>query len=337
MEGRKMKKLLAILLAICCVLSLAACGSKTEEAPKTDAPADDATVYNVGIVQLVQHAALDAATKGFRDALVEAFGEDGVNFDEQNASGDSALCSTISTGFVTNEVDLIMANATPAVLAAIAATDTIPVLGTSVTDYGTALGYDLTNGATGINLSGTSDGVPAQAYVDCLLEVVPDAKNVSIVYCSAEPNSVKQADDFIAAMAATKADVVCTVYTFADSNDMQAVVTSAAEGADAFYIPTDNTAAANMNIVRNITEPANLVVVAGEEGMCAAGGAVTVSISYYNIGHVAGEMAAKILAEGADVSTMAIGYDNAPVKKFNAEYCTAIGLEVPAAYEAIEG
>lgn len=315
-----MKKIIAMMLAVLMLVSLAACG----------APA--AKVYNVGICQLVQHPALDAATQGFRDALTEKLG-DKVVFDEQNAQGDSATCSTIATGFVANKYDLIMANATPALLAAVSATDTIPVLGTSVTDYASAL--DVTpdaNGALGMNASGTSDGVPAQLYVDCMLELVPNVKNVSIIYCSAEPNSVLQADQFIAAMGDKAA---CSVYTFADSNDIQAVVTSAIEGADAVYIPTDNTAASNMTIVAGVCEPAGIPVICGEEGMCSGGGLATVSISYYDIGHVCGEMAYEILVNGADVAKMPVGYSANPVKKYNADYAAAINFQMPEGYEVI--
>lgn len=324
-----MKKLLSVLLVALMALTLVGCSSgKTEDTPA----ADEEKVLKVGVIQLLEHAALDAATKGFVDVL-EA---NGIKVDVQNAQGEPAVCSTIANGFVTDEYDLIMGNATPALLAARNVTDTIPVLGTSVTDYASALEIELVNGATGINVSGTSDGVPAQAYVDCLLEVVPGAKKVAVVYCSAEPNSVKQADDFKAAMAATRSDIEVNVVTFDDSNDMQAKVTAAVEGVDALYIPTDNTAASNMGIVSNVCEPLNIPVICGEEGMCAAGGTATVSISYYNIGKVCGEMAVEIL-NGADVSKMAIGYDNAPVKKYNAANVAAIGATIPAEYEAIQG
>ena len=319
-----MKKILALALALVMVMSM------TAIAPT--AQADDAS-YTIGICQLVQHAALDAATQGFRDALTEKLG-DKVTFDEQNAQGDSATCSTIVTGFVANEYDLIMANATPALLAAVSATDTIPVLGTSVTDYFSALQMDATeDGATGMNVSGTSDGVPAQLYADCLMELVPEAKTVAILYCSAEPNSVVQADQFIACM--DELGVATTVNTFTDSNDIQAVVTAAIEGADAVYIPTDNTAASNMTIVSNICTPAGIRVICGGEGMCGSGGLATVSISYYDIGYVCGEMAYEILVDGADVSTMPIGYAANPVKKYNADVAEAIGFELPEGYEPI--
>lgn len=320
-----MKKIVALVLAAAMMLGVgSAVTAKAEE--KT---------YTVGICQLVQHAALDAATQGFMDALTEKLG-DNVKFDLQNAQGETTMCSTIVTGFVANEYDLIMANATPALLAAVAATDTIPILGTSVTDYGTALAIDGMDAAkgTGINVSGTSDGVPAQLYADTVLELVPDAKNVAVLYCSAEPNSVLQADQFIACM--DEKGVKTTVYTFTDSNDIQAVVTTAVEGADAMYIPTDNTAASNMTIVSNVCGGVNLPVICGEEGMCGAGGLATVSISYYDIGHVCGEMAYDILVNGADVSTMPIGYAASPAKKYNADYAATIGFEMPEGYEAIE-
>lgn len=321
-----MKKLIAMVLAAVMVLAMASAApaAKAEEAS-----------YTVGICQLVQHAALDAATQGFKDALTEKLG-DKVTFDEQNAQGEPATCSTIVTGFVANEYDLIMANATPALLAAVSATDTIPILGTSVTDYATALAIDDMDAAvgTGINVSGTSDGVPAQLYADTVMELVPEAKKVAIVYCSAEPNSVLQADQFIACM--DELGVATEVFTFADSNDIQAVVTAAIEGADAMYIPTDNTAASNMTIVSNICAPAGVPLICGEEGMCGAGGLATVSISYYDIGYVCGEMAYEILVNGADVSAMPIGYAASPEKKYNADYAEAIGFEMPEGYLAIE-
>lgn len=320
-----MKKIIALVLAAVLVLGMAsAVTAKAEE--KT---------YTVGICQLVQHAALDAATEGFMDALTEKLG-DNVKFDLQNAQGESTTCSTIVTGFVANEYDLIMANATPALLAAVSATDTIPILGTSVTDYATALAIDDMDASvgTGINVSGTSDGVPAQMYADTVMELVPEVKSVAVLYCSAEPNSVLQADQFIACMDELGVDT--TVYTFTDSNDIQAVVTSAVEDADAMYIPTDNTAASNMTIISNVCTAAGLPVICGEEGMCAAGGLATVSISYYDIGHVCGEMAYDILVNGADVSTMPIGYAASPAKKYNPDFADAIGFEMPEGYEAIE-
>ena len=316
-----MKKILALLLACCMLL---ACMS-VSLADKT---------YTIGILQLMQHNALDAATKGFRDALTERLG-DAVKFDEQNAQGDTAQCATIATGFVANQYDLIMANATPALQACMNATDTIPVLGTSVTDYATALSMDSVAGGTGFNVSGTSDGVSAQLYADCVMELVPDAKKVGVFYCSAEPNSVVQADNFIAAISAY--GVETEVATFSDSNDMQIVLSGLVEGGlDALYIPTDNTAASNMTIVANICEPAKLPVICGEENMMSVGGLATVSITYYDIGYAAGEMAYEILVEGADITTMEIRYSEKAVKEYNPAFAEAIGFTVPEGYAAYE-
>ena len=345
-----MKKLLAILLAAMMLLSLCACGGSgttattdtdTQGADTQGADADtgdyeeeDLTGYfTVGICQQLQHEALDKATQGFKDAITEALGE-AVNFDEQNAQNESAICSTIVTGFVANNYDLIMCNGTTALQAAVAATDTIPILGTSITDYATALNmeFDISEG-TGINVSGSSDGVPGQLYADLVVELLPEAKKVSVLYCSAEANSVVQADDFIASAEAL--GLTCTVYTFADSNDMQAVVTAAVEDCDALYIPTDNTAASNMTIVDNICRPANIPVICGEENMCGLGGLATVTIDYYNVGYICGQQAVQVLKDGADVSTMPIAYVSDPVKKYNADYAAAIGFEMPEGFEVI--
>ncbi len=322
---KRMKKILSMALALVIMCScLVACGGN-----------DKKDVYKVGICQLVQHDALDAATKGFRDALTEALG-DKVTFDEQNAQGDSTVCSTIVTGFVANKVDLIMANATPALQAAVAATTKIPILGTSVTDYETALSmtFDPAKG-TGINVAGSSDGVPGVLYADLVLELVPNAKNVSILYCSAEANSVVQSDDFVAAMKEKAPNVKCNVFTFSDSNDIQTVVTTAIQNCDALYIPTDNQAASNMTIIHNVCAPAKMPIIAGEENMCANGALATVSINYYDIGHVCGEQAVKILRDGADVSTMAIAYASDPVKEYNADYAAEIGFDMPDGYKKI--
>lgn len=325
-----MKKLTSALLALSLCLGLCACGGNTA----SNNNSNSGKKYTIGICQLIQHDALDAATKGFRDAVTAGLGEANVTFDEQNANGDSATCSTIVGGFATNGYDLIMANATPALQAAVSATTTIPILGTSVTDYGEALSMKDMDPAkgTGINVSGSSDGVEAQLYVDLLTELVPNAKKVSLLYCSAEANSVFQADNF---MAALPAGVEASVFTFADSNDIQAVVTSAVEGADALYIPTDNQAASNMTIISNVCQNAKIPVICGEENLCANGGLATVSLSYYEIGKLCGEQAVKILKDGAKVSEMPIAYASDPVKKYNADYAKAIGFTVPDGYTAI--
>ena len=333
-----MKKFFALALALVMLLSLAACGSKTEPAAEGSAaeavtPSDDAFV--VGICQLVQHEALDAATQGFKDALVKEFGEDGVVFEEQNAAGDPATCSTICDGFVTEGVDLILANATPALQAAATATDSIPVLGTSITEYGVALDLDNFNGVVGTNVSGTSDLAPLDEQAKMVTELCPDAKTVGILYCASEANSVYQAEVVKAELEA--AGVTVKVYTFSDSNDVAAVTGTACDECDALYIPTDNTAASCTEAINNVAQPAGVPIIAGEEGLCKGCGVATLSISYYELGVATGEMAAKILKGEANVAEMEIGYDPNPVKKYNPELAEALGLTIPEDYVAIEG
>lgn len=322
--------------AVCgAAAALTACGGSTSTAASASASAaaSGEKTYKVGICQLVQHAALDAATQGFQDALTEELG-DKVSFDFQNAQGDSATCATITNGFVSAGVDLIMANATPALQAAQAATNTIPVLGTSVTEYGVALGLEGFSGTVGGNISGTSDLAPLDQQADMIAEWMPDAKKVGLLYCSAEANSQYQVDEVQKFLEAK--GITVTQYAFSDSNDLSSVCQRAADENDALYVPTDNTVAANTGIVDGICRPAKKPVFAGEEGICSGCGVATLSISYYDLGHTTGEMAAKILKGEADISTMPIEYTDV-TKKYNKTICDDLGLTVPADYAAIEG
>ena len=313
--------------------SSAAASSVASSTAASVSAAADGQKFTVGICQLVQHAALDAATQGFEDALTATFG-DNVTFDFQNAQGDSATCATITNGFVSSGVDLIMANATPALQAAQAATNTIPVLGTSVTEYGVALGLDNFSGTVGGNVSGTSDLAPLDQQADMIVEWMPDAKKVGLLYCSAEANSQYQVDE-VQKYLETKG-VTATQYAFSDSNDLSSVCQKAADENDALYVPTDNTVAANTGIVDGICRPAKKPVFAGEEGICSGCGVATLSISYYDLGYKTGEMAADILQNGADVSTMAVESAPSFTKKYNAANAEALGLTIPADYVAIE-
>ena len=294
--------------------------------------AEESQTYNVGICQLVQHVALDAATEGFKDALTDKLG-DAVTFDEQNAQGDSNTCSTIINSFVSNDVDLILANATPALQAAAAGTDTIPILGTAVTEYGVALGLDDFNGTVGGNISGTSDLAPLDQQAAMLQELFPDAKNVGLRYCSAEPNSQYQVDTVKAAL--EDLGYTCEYYAFSDSNDLSSVVTTAVSESDVIYVPTDNTVASNTEIINNICLPEQVPVITGEEGICSGCGVATLSINYYDLGYATGEMAVKILADGEDISTMPIEYAPKFTKEYNAEICEELGVTVPDDYVAI--
>ena len=301
--------------------ALSACGgsssaSSSAAASSTVASASVAAASNgekftVGICQLVQHAALDAATQGFEDALTASFGEN-VTFDFQNAQGDSATCATIANGFVSSGVALIMANATPALQAAQAATNTIPILGTSVTEYGVALGLDNFSGTVGGNVSGTSDLAPLDQQADMIVEWMPEVKKVGLLYCSAEANSQYQVDEVQKYLEAK--GVTATQYAFSDSNDLSSVCQKAADENDALYVPTDNTVAANTGIVDGICRPAKKPVFAGEEGICSGCGVATLSISYYDLGYTTGEMAVKILNGESDISTMPIEYTDVTKK-----------------------
>ena len=320
--------------------ALSACGGSTASSAAASSVASAASAsgsaagkkFTVGICQLVQHAALDAATQGFEDALTDSFGED-VTFDFQNAQGDSATCATITNGFVSAGVDLIMANATPALQAAQAATNDIPILGTSVTEYGVALGLTDFSGVVGGNISGTSDLAPLDQQAAMIVEWMPEVKKVGLLYCSAEANSQYQVDEVQKYL--EEKGVVVTQYSFADSNDLSSVCQNAANENDALYVPTDNTVAANTGIVDGICRPAKKPVFAGEEGICSGCGVATLSISYYDLGYTTGEMAVKILNGEADISSMPIEYTDV-TKKYNKTICDDLGLTVPVRYVANE-
>ena len=308
-----MKKFMALAMAVVMCLALAACGT----------PANDETATD----------ALDAATQGFKDVLYEKLG-DSVSFDEQNASGDSVACATIVNKFVSDEVDLIMANATPALQSAAAATMTTPILGTSVTEYGVALECEVVDGVVPGNISGTSDLAPLDQQVEVLVELLPEAKKIALLYCSAEANSKFQVTEVAKYLEAKGLE--SKEFPFADSNDLAAVTEAACAYADAIYVPTDNTVASSTGVIDGICRPAKKPVIAGEEGICSGCGIATLSIDYYKLGRVTGEQAYRILVEGEDVNTMPIEYDQDVVKKYNAEICAELGIEVPEGYVVIE-
>ena len=298
----------------------------------TSVSAEEGQTFTVGICQLVQHEALDAATQGFKDALTENFG-DSVIFDEQNAQGDPNTCSTIINSFVSNGVDLILANATASLQAAAAGTNEIPILGTSITEYGVALEIEDFDGTVGGNISGTSDLAPLDEQAAMLNELFPDAENVGLLYCSAEANSQYQVDTVKAEL--EDLGYTCEYYAFSDSNDLSSVVTTASSECDVIYVPTDNTAASNTEIINNICLPAGVPVIAGEEGICSGCGVATLSIDYYEIGLATGQMATRILTGESDVSEMPIEYAPTFTKKYNPDICEELGVEIPDDYVAI--
>lgn len=323
------KRVLALgLSAVIAAGCLAGCSS----AAKDDANSDSKT-YKVGICQIREHEALDAATEGFKAALTDKLG-DKVQFDTQNAQGETTACSTIINQFISQGVDLIMANATPVVQSAVAATKDIPIVGTSVTEYGVALDIADFSGKTGMNVTGTSDLAPLKDQAAMIQEVCPNVKTVGIVYCSAEPNSKYQATEVTKYLA--ELGITATEYSFADSNDLQSIAAKAVSENDALYLPTDNTVAENTSIIDSTARPAKKPVFAGEEGILRGCGVATLTISYYDIGYKAGEMAAQILTEGANPAEMEIAYAPQFTKKYNADICSELGIEIPADYEALE-
>ncbi|MBP5280492.1 MAG: ABC transporter substrate-binding protein [Erysipelotrichaceae bacterium] len=325
-----MKKLLTVLLALLVIFTLAGCSGNGNDTPKED---DAPEKFTVGVVQLVQHPALDAATQGFVDVLKAEFG-DNIDIDVQNASGESANCATIVTGFVNNSVDLIMANATPALQAASSATGDIPILGTSVTEYGVALGIDNFNGVPGGNVSGTSDLAPLDQQAQMFLDLLPDAKTVGIIYCSNEANSIYQVQvvkSFLEGKGITVVDK-----SFTDSNDIAMVAEDVCSQVDALFLPTDNAVASCAETIANVVVDKKIPVIAGEEGVCASCGIATLSINYYDLGAETGKMAIRVLKGEANISEMPVQYFPDPVKKYNPELCELLGVEIPEGFVAIE-
>ena len=316
-----MKKMIAIVLAAMLLLSLTACGG-----------ADDGK-YTIGICQIQKHAALDAATQGFKDALTEALGEENLTFEEKDAGGDYTNCGTIMDGFVAGNVDLILANATPPLQAAASATGDIPILGTSITDYATALNITDWTGTVGGNISGTSDLAPLDQQAAMIQELFPEAKTVGLLFCATEPNSVYQVEmvqGYLEAMG-----YACEQFGFADVNELASVAQSACDYADVIYIPTDNTCATYTETIANVVIPAGVPVIAGESNTCAGCGVATLSIDYYDLGYTTGQMAAKILKGEADIATMAVQFAPKVTKMYNAANCEALGIAIPEGYEPI--
>ncbi len=334
----KAKKLGFIFMMLLLVLGAAGCGgskSSTTEPAAPAAPAAETKTYTVGICQLVQHEALDLANQGFQDSMKELLG-DQVTFDYQNASGDSPVCATIANQFVSENVDMICAIATPALQACANATQTIPVIATAITDFGTALQIDMgVNDPTGINVTGVNDLAPIDEQAAQIKELFPDAEKVAILFCSAEANSLFQVEAMEAYL--TELDVTCERFSFTDSNDIQAVATAAAEYGDLIWIPTDNTAASNGGIIANVSANANVPIVAAEESLCkSVSGVATLSISFYDIGYETGKMAYEVLVNGADPSTMNIQSPAAVTPMYIPEVAETFGVEIPDNYEVLQ-
>lgn len=319
-------KVICLVLALCLSLCFASCTGTVTDEKTTSA---DELSYKIGICQFSQHAALDEATEGFKAALTGKLG-DKVTFDYQNASGENTNNTTICSQFVADGVDLILANSTASLEAAAAATGTIPVVGVSVTDYASALGFAEWTGVTGYNVTGVSDIAPLDKQAQVVKEIVPDAKTVGILYCSTESNSVYQEKTITPYFEELGFEV--KVYTFVDVNDIFALATQAATECDVIYTPTDNQVAAIAGAVNNILEPAGIPLVAGDTGTCETAGVAVAGIDYYDAGFVAGEMAYEILVNGADPAQMEIRTASEISKMYVPERCDFLSITVPDDY-----
>lgn len=325
-----MKKSLAMLLAGAMVVaSLTACGSGKKEitaettSDTTAESAESKTVsdgetYKIGVLQLTEHAALDAANEGF----VAALDDSGISYeiDQQNAQNDQSACQTIAEKLVNDGDDLILAIATPAAQAVAGVTTEIPIVGTAITDFADS-GLVESNDAPGENVTGSSDLTPIKAQISLLQKVLPEAKTVGVLYCSAESNSEIQLQ--MTKEACTAAGLDVEEFSVASSNEIQSVVESAVGKVDCIYTFTDNTIAAGMNTVSMVANENNLPVICGEQGMVEAGGLCTYSIDYYELGYIAGEMAVKILKGEAEPATM-------PIEYYPEEKCEFVGNEETA-------
>lgn len=326
MKKKLIVGIVAALVVVCAIVIVALSGSNNNNN-------NDDGKYTVGVCQLVQHPALDLATQGFIDALKEELGAENVEIDLQNASNDMNLCSSIIGNFVVKNIDLIMANATPVLQIASNATQSIPILGTSITEYGVALEISNFSGTVGGNISGTSDLAPLEDQADMIVELCPDAKTVGIIYCSSEANSKYQVDKMTEFL--TEKGITVKPYPFSDANDITAVMTTAAENCDVIYVPTDNTAATCAQVIGSIARSYKIPVVTGEENTAKECGIASLTISYYDLGVQTGKMAAKVLRGEADISTMKIEYAPA-TKKYNKEMCDLLGIVVPDDYEEMK-
>lgn len=305
------------------LLALSACGASNSGS------SDDSgeKTYKVGVLQLTQHAALDAANEGF----VEALDESGIKYtiDQQNANNDQSACATIASKLVGDGDDLTYVIATPAAQAVAAATSDIPIVGSAITDYA-ASGLVADNDKPGGNLTGTSDMNPVDDQIAMLQKVLPNAKHVGMLYCTAESNSQLQVE--MAEAACDKAGLTHDRYTVSSSNEVQSVVESMVGKVDAGYTPTDNTIAAAAAQVGQIAKEGKLPFITGEENMCMGMGICTLSIDYKELGKMAGQMAVKILKGEDTPANMAIETETGDQLKVvkNEEMAEALGIDLSA-------
>ncbi len=301
-----------------------------------DTQQDGAEVYKVGVVQLVQHGALDQANQGMIDGLAANGFVEGENLkiDQQNAQNDQSNLQNIAQTFVSNESDIILAIATPAAQVMASATEEIPIVGTAITSFTDAKLVE-SDEAPGTNVTGTSDMNPIEAQVNLLLQLVPDAKVIGTIYTSSETNSQVQID--ILEQVAAEKGLTVESRSISTVNDIQQAAQSLAGEVDALWLPTDNNIASAMPQVVGVTDEAGLVTICGEESMVRAGGTATYGFSYYQLGYNAGVMAAQILSGEGEPATMPVQYmaEEDCVAIVNTDAVKMLGIEVPA--ELLEG
>lgn len=322
---KKMSKVLAMLIMSAVAVGSVGCasgeGDKQDNENKTEN-------YKIGVIQLVEHAALDAAYEGFVDGLKEEGYEVGKNIeiDYQNAQGDQSNCQTIATKLVNDQSDLILAIATPAAQAVANTTKDIPILITAVTDAADAK-LVASNEVPGANVTGTSDLTPVKEQIGLIGKIVPEAKTIGLMYCSSEANSKFQIE--MAKKEAESLGLTTIEATVSNSNEIQQVTQSLVGKVDAIYIPTDNILAAGMATVTQVTTPAGIPVIVGEEGMVEQGGTATYGINYYNLGKLTATQAVAILKDGKNPAEMPIEYSSECNLVLNEEAAKQMGIELP--------
>ena len=326
-QSKWMKGIAVAAIAAMSMGMLAGCGGNTGN---KQGEADGQT-YKIGVVQLMQHGALDQANQGMIDGLKDNGFEEGKNLeiDQQNAQGDQSNLQSISQQFVSNEVDLILAIATPAAQVMASATEEIPIVGTAITSYVDA-GLVQSDEAPGTNVTGTSDMNPVEAQINLLLQFVPDAKTVGTIYTASEKNSEVQVD--ILKSVCEAKGLTVEERTISSVNDIQQAAQSLVNEVDVLWLPTDNNVASAMPQVVGVTDEAGLATICGEESMVRAGGTATYGFSYYKLGYNAGVMAAQILKGESVPAEMPIGYmpEEDCVAIVNTDALTALNLEAPA-------
>ena len=323
-------KMKSIGIALACVgaaVLLAACGDKGGSASSAAASAPTGQL-NVGIIQLVEHQALDAANKGIVDELAARGYKDGgkIKIDQQNAQADQSNMKNIAQRFVSNNSALIFAIATPAAQTVANTTKTIPIVGTAITDYQTAR-LVKSNEKPGTNVTGSSDMNPIAEQAQLIKDFVPNLKTLGVIYNSSEVNSEVQVNAL--KTVAQKMGVTLKIATVSNVNDIQQAANSLVGKVQAIYIPTDNVLASAMPTLIKVTNQAKLPVICGEPNMVKKGGLATIGIDYYELGKIAGDMGADILDGKSKPENMAIRYQQQFKAMVNAKTAKEIGIQIP--------